>query len=186
VWGLTPGAYYVAVVPRAGPDASEAAYATTYYPSAARLTEAEEVVVRGGDAMRADLLVQPATGVRVSGTVAVGVMATGGSLPAPFSIELLPHARSPIGVPSARSLPVASAIGGTDLFEIANVPPGAYDLVARATSGGEWHFGRTAVEVGPAGVDGISVEVRPNQVLTGQVVLAPAVARTAVLMDAIR
>jgi hypothetical protein len=54
-------------------------------------------------------------------------------------------------------------------FEIANVIPGAYNLVAVQQAQGQIYSTRTRLDVGPGGVSGINLAVRPGVEIPGQI-----------------
>jgi hypothetical protein len=54
-------------------------------------------------------------------------------------------------------------------FEIANVIPGAYNLIAVQQAPGQIYSTRTRLDVGPGGVSGINLAVRPGVEIPGQI-----------------
>jgi hypothetical protein len=78
------------------------------------------------------------------------------------------------GLGNVQSLATVNADG---TFEVSNVIPGAYNLIAIQQASGQIYSTRTRLDVGPGGVSGLNLAVRPGVEIPGQVYLegtAPA------------
>jgi len=194
LYRLAPGEYFVvALASRATPAGAAAAAAAkgdaavnTFYPNALDVASARPVVVNSGDDL-AGIDIQVRTSLmfsvsgRVTSTLPAGseISALNNAARQPIAqIILLP--RDPIVVPDVLRGPTAASADGS--FEVAGVPQGTYDLIARlpvsrgwgpqnsperATN--PWAFGRTTVEVGGANVEGVNVVVHQGVDLKGRV-----------------
>jgi len=194
LYRLPPGEYYVvALASRATPagvaaaaSAKGEAAVNTFYPNALDAPSARPVTVNSGDELSGiDIQVRTSMMFSVTGHVTSAlpagseIGAINGALRQPIAqIILLP--RDPIVVPDVLRGPTAAPADGA--FEIAGVPQGSYDLIARlpvargwgpqnaperATN--PWAFGRTTVEVGGANVEGVNVVVHQGVDLSGRV-----------------
>jgi len=195
LYRLPPGEYYlVALASRVTPagisaaaNAKGEAAANTFYPNGLDMASARPVVLNGGDELSGmDIQVRTTMMFSVSGHVT-------STLPAGSEISALNNAarqpiaqiillpRDPVIVPDniVRGPTAATADGA---FEVAGVPQGSYDLIARlpvargwgpqnsperATN--PWAFGRATVEVGGANVEGVNVVVHQGVDLNGRV-----------------
>ena len=174
--GIPPGGLWIAASPR--PDGPQAAWDRTFYGDVITPETATRIkVVTGGEVPRLDIHLKARTGpFKITGT-AINPFAilnpTTGAIDRSISnFQLVNRKVSLIndGRPSfLNAIPVSARSNGE--FEIGNVRPGTYDLVATATDPAtrQTHFGRIPVEVRNADVSGVSLVISPNLSLKGQV-----------------
>jgi hypothetical protein len=72
-----------------------------------------------------------------------------------------------LGIPGVQSLAQVNPADGS--FEIANVVPGTYNLIALQQAQNQVYSARMRVDVGPADIGGISLAVRPGVEIPGQI-----------------
>ncbi len=181
IFGLPPGKYYIAAgysppspgagveeQKRIGPDGlvvAEEDFVTTYYPSTARMIEAQPVRLRYSEELEhADILLARARAARLRGRLISGVT---GRIVAGADIRLRqpsPAAEVLVDAPAA----VRPAPDGG--FEIAGVTPGSYTLVAHAIEEGTRLTGSVPVTVGGSDVDHLDVTLEPSRELDGKLV----------------
>jgi hypothetical protein len=195
MYRLAPGEYYLAVNPRPGgarggtATNSQETPVTTFYPNATDPSLALPIKVRSGDDLSGmNIQMRTAIGAKVSGRVTSTVPAgslTGarGQVRTP-AIALVPQAtRGMIGLNGAGAI-AANPDDGS--FEIPNVPPGIYDLLARfpietltgwgpqnppGLATGPWAFGRTTVEVRGSDVENVAIVIRKGTDVKGRLVI---------------
>jgi hypothetical protein len=134
-------------------------YAPLFYPGAADLVGAAKVEASpGADISGIDFRMAPARGVTVRGHV--------GSAP-DRNIQFTLTPKDPIG----RELRSQGARvnASTGEFQIPNVLPGSYELVAIASAEGRSYFGKVSVEVGTAPLDPIDMVLAAASVVSGSI-----------------
>ncbi len=169
VYGLSPGRYFLSATPSAGrfgvlaPLNETESYVPTYYPDTTDPSRAIPLEVRAGDELPGvDLTVEPVEGVRLRGVVVDAAT----NNPVPGALVVVLAARGLVrGVSTARR--ETTAADGS--FEIRNVPPGSYQLVALAMQRGESGAGRLPLEVGRADVEGLSLLLAAGGTVNGRV-----------------
>ncbi|HEX5000267.1 MAG TPA: carboxypeptidase-like regulatory domain-containing protein, partial [Terriglobia bacterium] len=163
---LPPGSYLVAVDPRRpGPLPSPSdAYARTFYPGLidARLVP-PVIVTDGGEVSAIDILVRAEATATISGRVLAAPESSSESLsPASSQLTLVPRDVNAL-LASGDSGNLNVKVNRLGRFEIRNVLPGSYDLIASAAEGAARGFwGRTRVDVGTVNLDDVTIEVRPG------------------------
>lgn len=147
-----------AFVRRTSPmDVPTLTYAPLFYPSAADLAGAAKVEASpGADISGIDFQMVPARGVTVRGHV--------GSAP-DHNMQLTLAPRDPVG----RELRTqwARVNAATGEFQIPNVLPGSYELVAIASTEGRSYFAKVSVEVGAAPLDPIELVLAAAPAISG-------------------
>lgn len=122
-------------------------YVTTYYPAAARPSDAVMIDVADGDTKSGvDVVLSPVRSFTVSGTVSAPAEAL-----VDLNVRVLQSGTESMGLGSE----IASArVRGDGRFEVAGVPPGAYSIEASRTVS-EFHSGLLPTSLSP--FDGLPV-----------------------------
>jgi carboxypeptidase family protein len=180
--GLEPGSYYVAALYRAPPpppnaeeqirtDASgkpreELSYAVTFYPEVQKLADAVAVrLLPGQEIASIDIFLTLVHTVRIHGRVLSAL--SGGVVEGP-SITLRWNDAENTGSVSA---PVDVTFDKNHNFEIKGVTPGPYIIITTGTDDAKTLTARTAISVGDADVEALSIVIGPQQNWKGKVVL---------------
>ena len=169
IWGLEPGQYLVAATyqhsqSNAGQQDDEV-YLPTFHPNTADTSQATVVDVQPGvEASGIDVDLRQAHAVAVRGRIMVDspVKSLRGiyvSLAPRVSFEGSSYSLSNYGAP------VQNESGD---FEIRGIPPGSYYLSAMWNDGRRQLYGRVAVEVGSANLDGVTFVVGDPIALVGR------------------
>jgi hypothetical protein len=124
--GLGPGKYYVAANKNGGSQTWQADYRNTYYPGAISLASAKLLELAAGQQVRADIRIARQGGVRVAGRIVAPQTESAASDTVLYTNVSLAPENSPL--PNA----AASFSGGRDQFELNQVLPGKYTLMAAA------------------------------------------------------
>jgi hypothetical protein len=172
IYGLPPGDYYiVALHPSDTTDglATQASYAPTYYPGAARSGQAQRVSV-GAGIEQADITFQvlPLRAVRVTGRAV-----TSGGAPLANGLATLADPLDPAGFSPIRG----GRVMDDGSFTMINVPPGAYTLHLATGPGpadSEREVAMVPLTVGDEDVSGITVVTGKGATITGTVTVADA------------
>jgi hypothetical protein len=184
---LPPGDYFLGATPAVragGPGAPFQPGGRTFYPSETNLNSATPIAIRGGEELRRmDISIRNATAFKIAGTVTntipIPVDPNGG----PGSATVFFHlANRDLETPN--DAPIANNAGNISLavasgpFEIPNVPPGSYEVLARVadpsvgTGLGAFSWGRVLVEVTDRDVNNVAITVTPSPVVKGSVKMA--------------
>jgi hypothetical protein len=196
IFGLPPGAYVVSATPSAGgggamramtdaevdavfeavrrrTNAREPepelprpfAYAPVYFPGTPILSQATPITLAAGQEhsglefalQRVATAVVEGVVSRSDGQTAAGatVQMIGVSPPGPFATD------SP--------LVLQATAGPTGSFQIPQVPPGDYSIVARAGSGAATLWGSGSVSVSGADITGVAIAAEPGATVSGRV-----------------
>jgi hypothetical protein len=170
IFGVAPGKYYLSVTPnpmapmyavdRSANAPPEEDYVATYYPSTIDPTAATQLEVVVGAQLRGiDMTLPKVRTVHVRGHITYG-------LSGQRNIQVLLTPRAPgamMGV--VRS----NAVNATGNFDIRNVTPGAYNLIAMANEGGISQQARMPIDVGVTNVEGLNVVIGPGIRVKGHV-----------------
>jgi hypothetical protein len=188
LYGLPPGDYYVAATPRplsaiaarAGGDRS----AKTFFPGAVEVNRATRVTIRGGEEItNIDIGLQTPQTYKVSGTVSTTIAPAG---PRPDAqgafaviqqtqnarINMLLVSRDPAQPQDERNGSSGIVVPATSAgpFEITNVLPGSYDLLALfGENTGNPAIARTVVDIRNQDVGGLSLTIRPGFEVRGTI-----------------
>jgi hypothetical protein len=172
IYGLPPGDYYIVALHPSEPTdglPTQASYAPTYYPGAARSGQAQRVSV-GAGAEQANITFQvlPLRAVRVTGRAV-----TSGGAPVANGLATLADPLDPAGFSPMRG----GRVTGDGTFTITNVPPGAYTLHLTAGLGAansEREVAMMPLTVGDENLSGITVVTGKGATITGTVTVADA------------
>ena len=198
IYRLVPGSYYVAVNPKQ-PSGPRGAAATilpvkTFYPDVTDPSRAIATTVHGGEEISGvNMTVRTEVGATLSGQVVTSLPASG-QIVGPrgqtrdftvmnSTLTLSPHDRRTSSTAFSSTMNVSMLAPNSGKFEIRNVPPGTYDLIASLPDASGWGnqqpaglatqpvgYGRTMVEVsGGRDVQGISVNVHAGVDIKGRI-----------------
>jgi hypothetical protein len=199
---VTPGQYYVGVMPRSPSAAAIAAGnphdVMTFYPEATDSSAAIPLSIRAGEEVSGiDIGVRKVRPFHVSGRVnsAVPIPPTSSTAQGAFAIinqlqnssaTLFMTTRS-VTAPDYNELnSVATVVlnGSTGSFDIPNILPGAYDLYARVNDQNSPAFGRIEVDVLNQDVTGLTINVRSAVAVKGTVTSSTALSSWRVSIQA--
>jgi hypothetical protein len=198
IYRLSPGSYYIAVMPKqnGGPrnGAPMALPVKTFYPDATDPSRAIATTVHGGDEISGvNMTVRTEVGATLSGQIVTSLPASG-QIVGPrgqsrdftvmnSTLIISPHDRRTTLSNFGASINVSMLAPTSGKFEIHNVPPGTYDLMASLPDATGWGsqqpaglatqpvgYGRTVVEVsGGRDVQSISVNVHAGVDVKGRI-----------------
>lgn len=192
LFGISPGEYYVGVMPRPPlsnptPGVGTIRDVRTYFPSTDNPATATPITVKGGEEITGiDIGMRSQLHVRVSGRVIIQASApepirNDPNLPGIFEamanaqsrnvqVQLVPRSLDrPFDAGSVLS--TAVFLPATGEFEFPNVPAGSYDLFASAPAQSGPAMGRVAVDVLGTDVTGITVILRSGVEVKGTVTI---------------
>jgi hypothetical protein len=157
--GLSAGKYYVAAVVRRQPSialtAADERYLPAYYPGTNDPAIAIPLEVAAGSEMRGiDLALRRERTVRVRARIP--------DLPHGTAVRLLPRG-------SAFALVADDSISVDGVFEFRGVTPGSYLILVDFQENGKRRSIRQPLDVGNAGVDGVTIAVPPPASIQGQI-----------------
>lgn len=186
LYGIPPGDYYIGATPR--PPSAIAARAggdrsvKTFYPNAFDISRATKITIHGGeDIQNIDIAIQTPQMFKISGTVSttVPVAAPPQTAQGAFAVIQQNQNATVLLILSSRDLikPDGGNSGGTSVsvtgtapgpFEIPNVLPGSYDLVAVFNvNSAAPAIARVVVDIRNQDVGGLVMTIRPGAVITG-------------------
>lgn len=182
VHGLEPGSYYVAALyqaPQLPPNAEEQrrtdasgksreelSYAVTFYPEVQKLADAVALRLSPGQELGSiDIFLTLVHTVRIHGRV---TSALSGTVVEGPSITLRWNDADNTASVSA---PVDVTFDNKHNFEIKGVTPGPYLILTTGADGGKGLSARTAISVGDADVEALSIVIGPQQNWKGKVVV---------------
>ncbi len=182
VYGLEPGSYYVAALyqsPRLPPNAEEQrrtdasgkpreemSYAVTFYPEVQKLSDAVAVhLLAGQEVLSIDIFLTLVHTVRIQGRV---ISALSGTVVEGPSITLRWNDAENTASVSA---PVDVTFDKNHNFEIKGVTPGPYVILTTGTDDGKTLSARTAISVGDADQEALSIVIGPQQNWKGKIVI---------------
>jgi hypothetical protein len=189
LYGLPPGDYYIGATPR--PPSAIAALAggdrsvKSFFPNEFDISRATKITIHGGEEIsNIDIAIQTPSTFKISGTVSttVPVAPPRTSAEGAFAviqqnqnatIVLVLNSRDttrPEGGNSGGTSASISAASPSGPFEIANVLPGSYDLVAILNGNSDApSIARTVVDVRNQDVAGLAMTIRPSFQTRGSV-----------------
>jgi protocatechuate 3,4-dioxygenase beta subunit len=170
IGGLFPGKYYVSATPLPtfqsllpapkgadGPAAPppDLSYVPTFYPNTIDRAQATPIELRAGDDMPVDFSLMRVHTARIRGTVE----------------GLAPGAKGAVMLrgKDSNSMLNAAEIGKDGKFEIPNVAPGAYTVMAMTVIGDTPQIMQRSVDVGESNIDDLRLAPQPLATLRGQV-----------------
>ena len=162
--GLPPDKYYVGATydqPDPGGEGAPEAYAPAYYPGTNDLDGAAQVEVQAGEETPVDFNLAPVPAVRVRGQIVSAALNRPGI---GVNITLV---RRQIGGPNFQGQPSVNLPQGA--FEIRNVPPGSYTLMAQLWDNGKQYNALEPLEVGSTDVEGITLQPTAGCEIRGRV-----------------
>jgi len=171
IYGLSPGKYYISASYRRHSSmtptqdrqpAAEAneGYAPTYFPGTTDPGSASAIQVPAGAMLGGvDITLRKARTVRIRGHL---VNPAGEELPPFVSIRVVP--RDGVFLNS----PYMARAGRGGVFEIRDLTPGAYMLLAQWSDENKFRMVRQPVEVGNSNLDDVTVLLTPAMSLKGQ------------------
>jgi hypothetical protein len=182
VHGLDPGSYYVAALyqkPQLPPNAEEQrrteasgksleelCYAVTFYPEVQKLADAVAIRVTPGQEIGSiDIFLTLVHTVRIHGRV---TSALSGTIVESPGITLRWNDADNTASVSA---PVDVTLDKNHEFEIKGVTPGPYVILTTGTDNGKTLSARTAISVGDADVEALSIVIGPEQNWKGKILL---------------
>jgi hypothetical protein len=182
IYGLEPGSYYVAALyqsPRLPPNAEEQrrtdesgkpreemSYAVTFYPEVQKLSDAVAVhLLPGQEVLSIDIFLTLVHTVRIHGRVTSALSGTAVEGP---SITLRWNDADNTASVSA---PVDVTFDKNHSFEIKGVTPGPYVIMTTGTDDGKTLSARTAISVGDADLEALSIVIGPQQNWKGKIVI---------------
>ncbi len=184
---IPPGDYYLGAAPAAaagGPGSPFQPGARTYYPSAGRWSDSVPITIRGGEDLRGmDIALRPSSFFKIAGTVTNSIPppldANGAVMPTTIFFHLANRDfETPIDGNTANNFGTMSLAVPSGPFELSNVPPGSYELLARVadprvgTGIGGFSFGRQVVDVDDRDVRNVTIAINPSATLRGTVRMA--------------
>ncbi len=191
---IPPGDYYLGASPPAragGPGTPFQPGTRTFYPNVTSLNDALPISIRGGEDLRLDISMRSAPLFRISGTVANSIplqpSATGdGIQPATIFFHLANRdLETPNDATTANNAGNISLAVNSGPFELANIAPGSYEVLARvadpnAGAGlGAFSWGRAIVDVENRDVRDVAIVINPPATVKGTVRLAGVAAMPA-------
>jgi hypothetical protein len=182
VYGLQPGAYFVAavydkapLVPGAqdqpptdalGRELPLTGYTTTFFPNTEKLSEALPIRVDSGqDLSGIDLTLQRVLKVKVRGQVTSGISG------ARLGRATMTLARADASMQGAIPTPAKAIFDRDGFFEMANVVPGAYVIQVEASDNGKTLSGRRFLTVSSDGEANVELVVAAPQPWPGAIVI---------------
>lgn len=160
--GLAPEKYYISATyanQDAGDDSSPEAYAPVYYPGTNDPSSAESVEVQAGAETPVDFNLIPVPAVRVGGQVVMSGLNKPG-----IGVNVMLMRRQSTWSYFQGQVYLNPAQG---TFEIRNVPPGSYSLMAQVFEQGKQYYARQPLEVGGADVEGLTLSPGPGAEIRG-------------------
>lgn len=178
VYGLAPGSYFVfalvqeeveSVFQRKGSSQKTLVYPPVYYPGTQKESDAAPIRLTAGEEARADFSLAPVHAIVVRGKV-VGVPRGKNGEPQQTMVILGSDRSEMI------SMPHIAQLEKDGKFELQNVTPGNYTLVAlsgeQRGAMGSGLLGRTDISAGETDIDGVEIAIEPySGTIKGRVIV---------------
>lgn len=181
---IPPGDYYLGAAPAATPGGPGAPFqpgTRTYYPNAVRWSDSVPLTIRGGEDLRGmDIALRTSSLFKIAGTVTNSIPAPLDANGAPTPATVFFHLanrdlETPIDGNTANNFGNMSLALASGPFELSNVPPGSYEVLARiadpnvGTGIGGFSWGRQVVDVDDHDVRNVTIAINPSATLRGTV-----------------
>lgn len=168
-FGLDPGTYYLFAqnweATTTPLSTAQEQYAPMYYPGALDAAGAAPLPVAAGATVHAaDMMLRKMRTLSVKGRVVVELAGASG-IPSVSLSRRLGHDDRPAGT---FRTPLAK-VNAAGEFEIRDITPGPYTVMASIGRAGRSYGGWTAVDVGGANLENVVVTIREDAVVTGRV-----------------
>lgn len=175
LFGLPPGRYFVsAVLPQwsrfsRGGEVEDAqpnqqGYAKMFYPGTPDAAKATAIAIKEGEEIPSvEIFMRQVLVYRIRGHVYNQVTHKAGTQ---TNIFLMPRSKSREWTGEQQSF-IQKQDGS---FELADVLPGSYVLVAMWFDEGRHHITRVPIDVGNADVDGVSIAITPGTDISGRII----------------
>jgi hypothetical protein len=162
---LPPGSYFIAAIPRPLPrtPSSQDALVRTFLPGEIDTRLAKKIAVALGAVLeRMDIQVRADAIAKVSGRIVNPFVDASAESRAPQDALYL-VSRNPAALDDNAVVSFFNWASVTGQFEIQNVPPGSYDLWARAADGnGRTLWGRSRVDISNRDVTNVVIAIKPG------------------------
>jgi hypothetical protein len=175
LFGLAPGRYFVSAVFSQwgrfsrGDESEEVqpnqqGYAKMYYPGTPDVSKATAIAIKEGEEIPSvEIFMRQVLVYRIRGHVYKQVTHKAGTQ---TNIFLMPRSKSREWTGEQQSF-IQKQDGS---FELADVLPGSYVLVAMWFDEGRHHITRVPIDVGNADVDGVSMAITPGTDISGRII----------------
>lgn len=175
MFGLAPGKYYLSAqyrgfdfnvnVPNARKDYEEG-YAPVYYPNSLTADAAAPLEVTAGAQIRGiDLTLTKTRAVRIRGQV---ISSVNNKAIRNSNVSLVPRDNSSISMMNRN---FARSFDQKGNFELHNVLPGAYFVIAQMVEDNKPFMARTSLDIGASNIDDLRVVVNPMAEINGRVIV---------------
>jgi len=181
---LPPGEYFIGASPAppaGGPGAPFQPGGRTFYPGVTRMSEALPITIKGGEDLRGlDIGLRTAQAFRIGGTITNSIASpldqNGAVLPTTIFFHLANRdLDTPYEATTANNYGNMQLAVNTGTFDLAAVPPGSYEVLARVADPkagvglGAFSWGRALVDIDDRDVGNISIAINQAAVLKGTV-----------------
>jgi hypothetical protein len=172
---LSPGEYYIGVIPPRGPvnvPTAKDTYARTFYPGTSNPGSATRVkVLEGGESAGVDFSIRADAIGKISGRVITSIVMPNGQQATASTFYMLPSVDATVIDMNAVNFQNMASDRTNGQFEIRGVLPGSYDLVAMISANNDGPvLGRTHVDVSGA-VENVVINVKAGTPVKAKLIL---------------